>query len=255
VLIWVRDSIATVTNGCYRGKAFYRQERKVRKEICAISVSFAHFASFAVNSFCWQELLRMLCLRVLYSQKTMENGHIPRRHFALAVLAIGAASFCALLPWFHYGIPSGHDFEFHFNSWIEVLNHWKQGVAYPHWAAWAHYGYGEARFIFYPPASWTLGAALGAILPWKVVPAAYVWLALSLAGISMFVVARRWLSTLDALFAAILYALNPYHLVIVYWRSAMAELLAAAYLPLLLLCVLRLEKDGKRSGFFSRQDG
>jgi hypothetical protein len=63
----------------------------------------------------------------------------------------------------------------------------------------------------------------------------------------MFVLARRWLPPRDALFAAILYALNPYHLVIVYWRSAMAELLAAAYLPLLLLCVLRLEEeDGKR---------
>jgi len=180
--------------------------------------------------------------------KTMENGHITRRHFALAILAIGSASFCALLPWFHFGIPSGHDFEFHFNSWIEVLNHWKQGVVYPHWAAWAHYGYGEARFTFYPPVSWTLGAALGAILPWRIVPAAYVWIALTVSGLAMFAVARRWLSTRDAIFAAILYALNPYHLVIVYWRSAMAELLAAAYLPLLLLCVLRLEEDGKRMG-------
>jgi hypothetical protein len=43
----------------------------------------------------------------------------------------------------------------------------------------------------------------------------------------------------DALFAAAVYAANPYHLVIVYWRSAMAELLAAAYLPLLLMFVLR----------------
>jgi hypothetical protein len=177
----------------------------------------------------------------------MQDGHTPRRHLAVAVLAIAVTSFCALLLWFHYGIPSGHDFEFHFNSWVEVLDHWKQGVAYPHWAALAHYSYGEARFIFYPPVSWTLGASLGAILPWKVVPGAYVWLALTFSGVTMFVLARRWLSPRDALFASILYAINPYHLIIVYWRSAMAELLAAAYLPLLLLCVLRLEEeDGKR---------
>lgn len=158
---------------------------------------------------------------------------------------IACASFCALVPWLHYGIPSGHDFEFHFNSWVEVLGHWRQGVAFPHWAAWAHYGYGEARFVFYPPFSWTLGGILSAMLPWNMVPGAFVWLTLTLAGVSMFATAKNWLPYGSALFAAILYALNPYHLIIVYWRSAFAELLAAAYLPLLLLCVLRLEERGK----------
>ena len=42
------------------------------------------------------------------------------------------------------------------------------------------------------------------------------------------------------------YALNPYHLLIVYWRSAYAELLAATLLPLLLLCLLRLKEPGFR---------
>ena len=149
-----------------------------------------------------------------------------------------------VLPFSYLGIPSGHDFEFHLNSWIEVVDHWKQGVLYPHWAAWAHYGYGEARFIFYPPFSWMLGAALGLILPWKIVPAAFIWIALTLSGISMFVLARRWLSRADAILAAAAYVANPYHVVIVYWRSALAELLAAAYLPLILLFVLRSEEDG-----------
>ena len=90
----------------------------------------------------------------------------------------------------------------------------------------AYWGYGEARFLFYPPASWTLGAALGAALPWKMVPGAYCWIVLMLAGAAMYRLAREWLSTPDALFAAVFYALNPYHLLIVYWRSAYAELLA-----------------------------
>ena len=110
----------------------------------------------------------------------------------------------------------------------------------------AHYGYGEARFIFYPPISWQLGAVLGMILPWKLVPGVYIWIALTLSGSSMFLLAKRWLPRPDALFAAAVYAANPYHLVIVYWRSAMAELLAAAYLPLLLLFVLRSDEDGPR---------
>ena len=154
-----------------------------------------------------------------------------------------AAAFLVILPFFFLGNPSGHDFEFHVNSWMEVLGQWKQGILYPRWAALAQYGYGEARFIFYPPASWTLGAALGALLPWKAVPGAYVWLALTLSGCSMFLLARRWLDRRDAIFAAALYAANPYYVVIVYWRSAFAELLAGALLPLLMLYALRSEEE------------
>ena len=133
------------------------------------------------------------------------------------------------------------------NSWIEVVDHWKQGTIYPHWAALAHYGYGEARFIFYPPFSWTLGGLLGLVLPWKLVPAAYTCIVLTLAGCSMFALARKWLSRRDAIFAAMLYAANPYNLVIVYWRSDQAELMASIYLPLMLLFILRLEEDGRRA--------
>ncbi len=146
----------------------------------------------------------------------------------------------AITPFFWRGSPSGHDFEFHMFSWMEVLGQWKHGIAYPRWAALAYWGYGEARFLFYPPASWTLGTALGAALPWTMVPGAYCWIALTLAGASMYRLAREWLPVADALFAAVFYALNPYHLLIVYWRSAYAELLAGALLPLLLLCLLRI---------------
>ncbi len=172
-----------------------------------------------------------------------------RRSAAIALLLIAGFTLCVVLSFLKLGIPSGHDFEFHFNSWIEVVDHWRQGNLYPHWAAMAHFGYGEARFIFYPPLSWTVGALLGLILPWKLVPAAYIWVVLMLAGWSMFLLARMWLPQRDAIFAAVLYAANPYHLVIVYWRSAMAELMAAIYLPLLLLFVLRAEKDARRIVF------
>jgi len=169
------------------------------------------------------------------------------RPIATPLAVMAAVALCVVLPFLKLGIPSGHDFEFHMNSWIEVVDHWKQGTIYPHWAALAHYGYGEARFIFYPPFSWTLGGLLGLVLPWKLVPAAYIWIVLTLAGSSMFALARRWLSRRDAIFAATLYAANPYNLVIVYWRSDQAELMASIYLPLLLLFLLRMdEADGRR---------
>jgi 6-pyruvoyl-tetrahydropterin synthase related domain len=162
-------------------------------------------------------------------------------------LIIAVAAFLVVISFLFWGIPSGHDFEFHTNSWMEVLSQWKQGILIPRWAALAHYGYGEARFVFYPPFSWTLGAFLGAVLPWRLVPGAFIWLALTLSGCSMFMLARTWLQTQDAIFASVLYAVNPYHLVIVYWRSAFAEMLASALLPFLLLCVFRLEGSVRRS--------
>jgi len=163
------------------------------------------------------------------------------------LLAIAAAAFGVEIPFFFYGTPSGHDVEFHLYSWLEVLAQWKQGIFFPRWASLAHFGYGEPRFIFYPPASWTLGSLLSAIFPWTIVSSVYIWLVLVAAGVSMFVLARRWLDRRDAIFAAVLYAVNPYHLVIVYWRSAFAELLASCLVPLLLLLVLKAADEGWRA--------
>jgi hypothetical protein len=161
------------------------------------------------------------------------------------LLAIGAVAFLTEIPFFVLGTPSGHDVEFHLYSWLEVLSQWKHGIFYPRWAALAHFAYGEPRFVFYPPASWTLGAGISAIFPWTLASPIYIWIALVLAGATMFLLARRWFDQRDATFAAVLYAVNPYHLVIVYWRSAFAELLASCLVPLLLLLVLRLA-DGER---------
>jgi hypothetical protein len=163
--------------------------------------------------------------------------------FWAPLITISIAVILVEVPFLWLGLPSGHDFEFHLYSWLDVLGQWKHGIVYPRWAALSDFGYGEPRFVFYPPASWTLGATLAAILPWKLVPSVYIWVVLVAAGTSMFTLARRWLDRRDATFAAVLYAVNPYHLVIVYWRSAFAELLASCLLPLLLLMVLRLAEE------------
>jgi hypothetical protein len=175
------------------------------------------------------------------------HGPAGSRLAGSPILIIMLAALAVLVPSFFLGIPSGHDFEFHVNSWMEVLHQWKLGIFYPRWAALAHYGFGEARFVFYPPVSWILGATLGSFLPWKIVPGVYEWIALTLSGCSMFLLGRRFLERRDAIFAAALYAANPYHIVIVYWRSAFAELLTGALLPLLLLYILRSEKEDSKT--------
>lgn len=163
------------------------------------------------------------------------------------LVAIGSAAFAVEIPFFFFGTPSGHDVEFHLYSWLEVASQWKHGILYPRWAALAHFAYGEPRFVFYPPASWTLGGLLGEIFPWTIASPIYIWIVLVLAGLSMFLLARRWFDQRDAMFTAVLYAVNPYHLVIVYWRSAFAELLASSLVPLLVLLVLKLVDGDRRA--------
>jgi hypothetical protein len=164
----------------------------------------------------------------------------------LPLLVISAAAFAAEIPFFFFGTPSGHDLEFHLYSWLEVLGQWKQGIVYPRWAAMAHFGFGEPRFVFYPPASWAIGAALSATFPWRFAVDIYIWTVLVAAGISMYMLVRQWLPRRHAILAAAFYAVNPYHLVIVYWRSAFAELLASCVLPLLLLFLLRAAEGRRR---------
>jgi hypothetical protein len=132
------------------------------------------------------------------------------------------------------GPSCGHDFDFHLVSWLEVARSWHSGLLDPHWVSSANFGAGEPRFIFYPPASWILGGALGSIAGWHAAPWLFTAVCLFCAGLGMRRFARDWLSPVAATAAACLYIANPYMLFVAYERTAYGELMAAPLIPLLL---------------------
>ncbi|HEY2400722.1 MAG TPA: hypothetical protein VGI23_10230 [Steroidobacteraceae bacterium] len=170
-----------------------------------------------------------------------------RRH----LLIIPLAALFAVHPLMVHGCSCGHDFDFHLVSWMEAAKQFGHGNPYPHWAYSPAFNAGEPRFVFYPPLSWVLGALLGLLLThlpgvseaagWNAVPIVFTWTALCASGFAMHRLSRAFASANAALLAALLYLVNPYMLFTAYERTAYAELLAAAWMPLLLLAILQEE--------------
>jgi hypothetical protein len=168
-----------------------------------------------------------------------------RRWFVLIALA----ALIAVHPLLVHGCSCGHDFDFHLVNWMEAARQFSHGNLHPQWAYSPAFNAGEPRLVFYPPLSWTLGALLGLLLThlpevsqtaaWNATPILYTWIALTLAGVILYRLAREFAAPNVALLAATIYVANPYMLFTAFERTAYAELLAAAWMPLLILAILR----------------
>ncbi len=154
---------------------------------------------------------------------------------ALILLVAAIASAPMLL----HGAYCGDDYEFHLVSWLDAQQSWRHGIVYPHWAPSPNYGAGEPRFVFYPPLTWMLGAGLGLILPWSLVPLALTFILLSGTGLATRALARRMLPDSSAILAGCVAIFSGYALYTAYERAAFGELAGGLWIPLLLLFALR----------------
>jgi hypothetical protein len=161
-----------------------------------------------------------------------------KRLLGPAIILLAAA--VATAPILLRGKYCGDDFEFHAISWFEIQRSWLHGIPYPHWLPSANYGAGEPRFIFYPPLVSMLGAALGLVLPWQLVPIALVFILLAATGFATRALALQALPDAYATLASCAALFSGFTLFTAYERTAFAELSGGFWIPMLLLFALRV---------------
>lgn len=174
--------------------------------------------------------------------RNLQSAALPQRPSWKRTLAPGIlvlAAFVAIAPQLIRGNSCGHDFNFHFFSWLDLQHSWSQGIFYPRWASSPDYGAGEPRFIFYPPLEMMAGAALGSVLPWNLVPIALTFLILAGAGLATRALAREAMDDGPAILAGCAAIFFGYAMFTAYERTDFAELTGAIWMPLLLLYILR----------------
>ena len=163
----------------------------------------------------------------------------PSRRRLLGPALILVAAFVAIVPQLIRGNSCGHDFDVHLVSWLDCLNAWHHGIPYPHWTPSPNYGAGEPRFVFYPPLTWMLGAALGAILPWNLAPIVLTFLILAATGLATRALALEVLEDSPATLAGCVAIFSGFTLFTAYERCAFPEFAGGFWLPLTILFALR----------------
>src|ERR1043166_4644241 len=130
-----------------------------------------------------------------------------RHMIALAIVSVGV-----IVPMIFWGVPSALDLSNHFRFALPFNDALRAGHLYPGWLAESNHGFGDASFRFYPPALYYLLAAAKALTGnWY--PATVLTFALlsMLGAFGIYLWAREFTSSQNAMWAGIFYALAPYH--------------------------------------------
>lgn len=175
-------------------------------------------------------------LLAISKSKKLRGGQPPllsewgNKGFPLAFLAV--LSFIALLPLVRSGFPATSDGMFHVLRIIEFQRIWNWQNIFPRWAPEFYLGYGYPIFLFTP----YLPYSLGVVLTWfqfSPLQAMGAEEALALLGSSWFTYMwlRRYFGLWPSIVGGALYLLAPYHLVNMYFRGDLAELLGQMWIP------------------------
>lgn len=175
------------------------------------------------------------------TQETASSGSSPRARETRLLLIVAIVSAAALLPMVVWGIPQGADLTNHLRFVMPFYESFKAGTLYPGWLAESNNGYGDPRFRFYPPGLYYLLTATRMLTGdwyWGTI-VALLLIAIA-GGLGVYFWARSVSEPKIAMWAAIFYAVVPYHINEIYQASLLSEFAACSVLPFAFAFVERI---------------
>jgi 6-pyruvoyl-tetrahydropterin synthase related domain len=166
----------------------------------------------------------------------------------LSIVCVVVVAILVLVPIFVLGIPNGADLSNHYRFALPFYESIGAGSWYPGWLAESNAGYGDPRFRFYPP-----GLYYGLALFRTIAGSWYIGTLLTFAlisiagGLGVYLWTRELSTNNVAMWAGILYALNPYRLNEIYQASLLSEYAACSVLPFAFAFTERICRKGRAS--------
>jgi len=139
-----------------------------------------------------------------------------------------------------------HDLWMHLHTMDQFDKDLRSGVIYPRWVADINHGYGILTLIYYPPGFFYLASAIHVVFPdW--LNTLFVLTALSLAasGLALYFLARLFYSVLASTVAATFYLMAPIHMLDLYWRGGLPQVVGYIFPPLVIYFAYKLGRTGK----------
>lgn len=163
--------------------------------------------------------------------------------FLLIILLVSAA---IMLPVYFKGIPFGYDLPHHYQCAMTFVESIQNGDWYPSWSLNRNFGFGGMESRLYPPIShYSLALAYLIFRNWHFASWFTFTFYTFIGGLGVYLWAKEYLPSKQAVFAGAIYILLPYHLNQLYNTFFYAEYVGSCVLPFSFLFLSRVCRRGK----------
>lgn len=153
------------------------------------------------------------------------------------------ASLLPLLSLARKGVHQSGDFAINVSKAYDLWNSLSYGIFPVRWASILNATYGYPLFVFTYPLPYYSMAFLNFLgLTFIASEKILIAVVFIISGIGMYLLLKQFLNLHSSLLGAILYLFAPYHLVDMHFRTALGELFAYAFLPLIFYSILKIKE-------------